>query len=221
MKPLNDYRRLAGLTNPNARESWRLEEEARVGGKAEVAPETGIESGKVGRVLTVDGGWAQMMTAKRELFWVPTNHLTMLEALEEQTKSPFLGNLRELAKKNTDFRRVVFTGEHLQFTVMAIPPGGDIGEETHEAVEQVFFCVSGQGKTVLNGKAKTFGEGDVLVVPPGTKHNLMNTGDEALKFYTSYSPPNHLPTVVHKTKADAQADVEDEKFGQKVAKEKR
>lgn len=139
--------------------------------------------------------------------------------LVEGKDKPFIANLREKALKNSDFRRVVYTGKLVQFTVMSIPPDGEVGAETHKNVEQVFFCVAGSGEANYGGTKSKFGEGDVLVVPPGTNHNIENTGDEPLKFFTSYSPPNHLPDVVHRTKADADADVEDEKFGQKVAKE--
>lgn len=140
--------------------------------------------------------------------------------LVEGEDKPFVANLRELALKNSDFRRVVYTGKLVQFTVMSIPPEGEVGAETHKNVEQVFSCVAGSGEANYGGTKSKFGEGDVLVVPPGTNHNIENTGDKPLKFYTSYSPPNHLPDVVHKTKADADADDADEKFGQKVAKEK-
>lgn len=142
-----------------------------------------------------------------------------LRVLLEGKEKPFISNLRALALKNAAFRRVVYTGKQVQFTVMSIPPEGEVGEETHKNVEQVFFCVAGSGVAAYDGKESKFGEGDVLVVPPGTRHNIENTGDEPLKFYTSYSPPNHLPNVVHQTKADADADAEDEAFGQKVAKE--
>jgi mannose-6-phosphate isomerase-like protein (cupin superfamily) len=139
--------------------------------------------------------------------------------LVEGEDKPFISNLREQALKNTDFRRVVYTGKKVQFTVMSIPPEGEVGAETHKNVEQVFFCVAGAGEANYGGKKSEFSEGDVLVVPPGTNHNIENTGEKALKFYTSYSPPNHLPDTVHKTKADADADDADEAFGQKVAKE--
>jgi mannose-6-phosphate isomerase-like protein (cupin superfamily) len=138
---------------------------------------------------------------------------------EKVAKAPFLANLREAALKNTDFRRVIYTGSRIQFTLMAIPSGGEIGTETHENVEQVFFCVAGSGATICDGESRPCGPGDVLVVPPRTKHNIENTGTSPLKFYTSYSPPNHLPETVHPTKADADTDAADEKFGQKVASE--
>lgn len=136
--------------------------------------------------------------------------------LAEGKEKPFIENLRDLALRNKNFRRVVYTGQQMQFTVMSIPVAGEVGEETHPRVEQVFFCVAGEGRASYDGVKQKFAEGDVLVVPPGTKHNIENTGKAPLKFYTSYSPPNHLPDTVHRTKADADADAEDEKFGQQV-----
>ena len=145
----------------------------------------------------------------------PTQHREMRK-LVEATDKPFVANLRGRALKNTAFRRVVYTGAKIQFTVMSIPAGGEVGTETHAHGEQVFFSVSGTGEATYDGRSHKFGVGDVLVVPPGTKHNIENTAKDPLKFYTSYSPPNHLPNTVHRTKADADADVEDEKFGSKV-----
>lgn len=222
--PLDEFKKLAGITNRNERTSWRLHEEVAVGSQAEVAPDTGTESGKVGEVLSIDGGWAQLRTKKAEMFWVPVKRLTTLESKQgisegdPQADKVFIGDLRSMALQNNAFRRVVYTGEHLQFTVMDIPVGGEVGKETHKNVEQVFFCVAGSGTTMYDGREAQFGEGHVLVVPAGTEHNIVNTGVGPLKFYTSYSPPNHLPNVLHQTKADADADAEDEKFGKKVAK---
>ena len=99
---------------------------------------------------------------------------------------------------------------------MAIPPGGDIGAEKHERVEQVLFLVEGEGKVVVNGVESPFRPGDVVFVTPGVRHNFINTGKAPMKLYTLYAPPNHLPGRVHLTKADAEADVENEAFGRMV-----
>lgn len=117
---------------------------------------------------------------------------------------------------NTNFRHVLFTGEKTQLVVMDIPPGGEVGEEIHEHVEQILFFLSGSGEAVLEGMKQNVGMGDVVVVTPGTKHNFINTGNESLKIYTVYAPPNHIDGRIHLTKADADADVEDEAFGEKV-----
>ncbi len=119
-------------------------------------------------------------------------------------------------KQNGYFRRVVFTGQKSQLVVMAIPPGGEIGEEVHPNVEQTLFFLSGSGKAVLDGKESDVSAGDVVVVTPGTRHNFLNTGDEFWKIYTIYAPPNHIDGRVHKTKDDADKDAADEEFGHQV-----
>ncbi len=128
----------------------------------------------------------------------------------------FQTNILSKTAENDFFRQVLFTGSKSQLVVMSIEPGGEIGEETHEHVEQVLFNLSGTGKVVLDGVESEFDPGDVVVVTPGTKHNFINTGTEKLKIYTIYAPPNHIDGRVHKTKADAEADVDDEEFGHKV-----
>jgi mannose-6-phosphate isomerase-like protein (cupin superfamily) len=115
--------------------------------------------------------------------------------------------------QNEDFRRVLFTGTKSQLVAMSIPPGGEVGEETHEHVEQILFIQSGQGHAFLNDEVFTIGPGDAIIVSPGTKHNFKNAGDEPLKIATVYSPPNHIDGRVHRTKAEADADEEDEAFG--------
>jgi mannose-6-phosphate isomerase-like protein (cupin superfamily) len=142
-----------------------------------------------------------------------------LEALRASAKTAepfFLKDLPSLARTNKDFRRVVYTGKKLQFTLMSIPPKGEVGKETHLHVEQTFHCVEGAGTTKINNLSYPFKSGDVLVVPQGNEHNITNTGTKPLKLYSSYSPPNHLPHVVHHTKRDADTDKADEAFGNKV-----
>lgn len=125
-------------------------------------------------------------------------------------------NIIDDTKSNENFRRVLFTGAKSQLVVMAIPPGGEIGEETHAHVEQSLFFLSGSGTSILDGQESPIVAGDVVVVTPGTKHNILNTGTEPLKVYTIYAPPNHIDGRVHVTKADADADAEDEAFGNSV-----
>lgn len=123
-------------------------------------------------------------------------------------------NIVRTAAENTNFRTVLHTTEKSQLVVMNIPVGGDIGEETHHHVEQILYFQSGTGKAVLNGQESTIAPGDVVIVPPGTKHNFLNTGTEPLIVATVYVPPNHIDGTIHKTKADAVADVKDEAFGE-------
>ena len=126
----------------------------------------------------------------------------------------FHANIIKETQENENFRRVLFTGSNSQLVVMSIPPGGEIGEETHKYTEQTLFFLSGTGEGELNGKKFPIGPGDAVVVVPGTKHNFRNTGDEDLKVYTVYAPPNHIDGRVHATKADADADTADEAVGE-------
>ncbi len=129
-------------------------------------------------------------------------------------KMSYYTNIVNDAKENTNFRRVLFTGQKSQLVVMSIPPGGEVGEETHKYTEQTLFFLSGTGEGALDDKKFPIGPGDVVVVVPGTKHNFRNTGKENLKIYTVYAPPNHIDGRVHKTKADADADTADEAVGE-------
>lgn len=115
----------------------------------------------------------------------------------------FEENIKELAKENSYFRHVLYTGAHSQLVVMSIAVGEDIGEETHEGSDQIFVIVDGDGKAVLNGEGKLVQKHDVIFVQAGTRHNIINTGNEALKLYTIYAPSVHKDGIIHKTKADA------------------
>jgi mannose-6-phosphate isomerase-like protein (cupin superfamily) len=120
----------------------------------------------------------------------------------------FRADLKALTKDNDDFRRVVFTGEHAQLVLMALRAAEDIGEEVH-AVDQILYAVSGQGESILDGRIKSFEKGDVVAVPAGTRHNIRNTGEDPLKLFTAYAPPQHTAGTIHKTKADAMRDEAD------------
>lgn len=137
-------------------------------------------------------------------------------APEKASPGAYHANILDLARSNDAYRRVLFTGAQTQMVVMSIPPGGDIGPESHRVVEQILFCAGGAGQAVIDGKSAPFSPGDVVVVPPGTRHNFLNTGTVPLQIYTIYAPPNHLPGRVQATKADAEADVEDNEFGRRV-----
>lgn len=128
----------------------------------------------------------------------------------------FYANIRGIEEENPSFRRVLFTGARSQLVVMTIPPGGEIGEETHPHVEQTLFFTSGTGTAVLDGAESPIAPGQAYVVTPGVRHNFINTGDEPLRIWTVYAPPNHIDGRVHETRADAEADEADEKFGESV-----
>ena len=128
----------------------------------------------------------------------------------------YITNIVKKTTENNNFRDVIFTGEKSQLVVMNIPAGGEIGEETHAHVEQTIFIWSGSAKAVLNGQETEMNAGEVVIVTPGTKHNAINTGAGELKVYTVYAPANHIDGVIHVTKADADADIADEAFGEAV-----
>lgn len=117
----------------------------------------------------------------------------------------FRGNIKRLALENTNYRKVIYTGPHMQLVLMSIPPHGDIGMETHEKTDQVLFIVEGVGKTILNGQESPIAGDDVIFVPAGTEHNFVNTGEKDLKLYTLYGPPNHPDGIVEATKVEAES----------------
>lgn len=111
---------------------------------------------------------------------------------------------------NSNFRKVLFTGAHSQLVVMNLLPSEDIGMEVHGNVDQFFRFESGEGKAILNGEEIIFKANDVVIIPAGTNHNIVNTSaTEPLKLYTIYSPANHPDGTVHATKAEAMADEHD------------
>ena len=120
----------------------------------------------------------------------------------------YVTNIEKVALENEYFRKVLYTTKNSQLVVMSLKPGEDIGEETHQ-LDQFIRCEDGQGEAILDDVSYKIGDGFSVSVPAGTKHNIINTSsDKSLKLYTLYSPPNHRNGVIHKTKADAEADEE-------------
>ena len=112
-------------------------------------------------------------------------------------------------ERNTDFRRVLYTGKHSQLVLMSIKPGEEIGEETHEDIDQFFRFEEGEGKVVIDGVEHRVKDGNGVVVPAGARHNVINTSKLVnLKLYTIYSPPEHQDGVVRHTKKEAMASEE-------------
>ena len=108
--------------------------------------------------------------------------------------------------ENDDFRRVLFTGPNTQLVLMTLPPGEDIGLETHDGHDQFIRIESGVGVVVLDGEKCDVLDGSSVVIPAGVEHNLTNTSDdEPLRLYTLYSPPEHPDGTVHRTKKEAEA----------------
>ena len=118
----------------------------------------------------------------------------------------YVENIEKLSLENDYFRKVLYTAKNSQLVIMSLKPGEDIGEEIHH-LDQFLRCESGSGKAILNDIPHEISDGSAIVVPAGTKHNIINTSsDKPMKLYTVYSPPNHLDGTIHKTKADAEAD---------------
>ena len=119
----------------------------------------------------------------------------------------FVKNIENIAVKNEDFRQVLYTARFCQLVVMSLNPNEEIGEEVHK-LDQFFRVEQGSGQAVINGTRTAITEGFAVVVPAGARHNIINTGSDALKLYTLYAPANHRDGVVHHTRADAEADNE-------------
>ena len=119
----------------------------------------------------------------------------------------YVGSIEKQTLKNTYFREVLFTGKHSQLVVMCLQAGEEIGDEVHPNVDQFFRIEQGEAKFGLNeNEEHLVREGDAVVVPAQTYHNVINTSKTAeLKLYTIYSPPNHAAGTIHKTKAEAEA----------------
>jgi mannose-6-phosphate isomerase-like protein (cupin superfamily) len=125
----------------------------------------------------------------------------------------YVQDIEGLAVKNAEFRRVVYTAKHCQLVLMALKPKEEIGAEVH-TLDQFFRVEEGTGEAVLDGVRTPIRAGFAVVVPAGTTHNIINTGNVPLKLYTLYAPPNHRDGVVHRTRAEAEKD--DEHFDGKT-----
>jgi mannose-6-phosphate isomerase-like protein (cupin superfamily) len=116
----------------------------------------------------------------------------------------YVGHIEDLTTKNTYFRQVVFTAAHMQLVLMALKPNEEIGMEVHPDNDQFFRFESGEGKVIIAGEEHAVGDGDVVIVPAGSQHNVINTSaTKSLQFYTIYAPAHHPDGTVHKTKAEA------------------
>lgn len=125
---------------------------------------------------------------------------------ERRFEMAFQGDIEKIAKRSSDFRRVLATGRYGQLVVMSIPPGEDIGSEVHPSTDQIFFVVEGEGRAIVDGRANEVAENDLVFVPAGAEHNLVNTKKgQDLKLMTVYAPPQHAEGTVHRSKAEAMA----------------
>jgi mannose-6-phosphate isomerase-like protein (cupin superfamily) len=136
---------------------------------------------------------------------------------KERSMDHFLTDIEQAAASNEHFRKVLFTAEHSQLVLMSLKPGEEIGMEIHH-LDQFIRIEAGQGTAQLNGKDYPIQDGSAVVIPAGTKHNIVNSGKQgALKLYTIYSPPEHKDGTVHRTKQEAEADRDDHFDGKTTA----
>jgi mannose-6-phosphate isomerase-like protein (cupin superfamily) len=117
----------------------------------------------------------------------------------------FKSNIEKDSLKNDNFRKVIYSAKHLQVVLMSLKPGEEIGLETHKSTDQFFRFEGGQGKCIIDGNEYKVENGDAIVIPAGSKHNVINTDSvKGLKMYTIYAPPHHKDGLINATKKDAE-----------------
>jgi len=125
-------------------------------------------------------------------------------------KKGYKDNIEKLTLENNDFRKVLYSGSHMQLVLMSLKPLEDIGLETHDENDQFFRFEKGEGKVIINDTEYLVTDGDSVVIPAGAKHNIINMSDkEDLKMYTIYAPAHHKDGIVRKTKEEAENNGED------------
>jgi mannose-6-phosphate isomerase-like protein (cupin superfamily) len=123
----------------------------------------------------------------------------------------WVGDIEDATLTNDTFRTVLFTGENRQLTVMRLQPGEEIGVEMHDHLDQFIRIEQGRARITLGPSEDEVSETHELeddwavVIPGGTWHNVVNTGDGDLRLYSIYTPPEHPDGTVHRTKAEADA----------------
>lgn len=133
-----------------------------------------------------------------------------MENVQDTGPAPLLAPIEQLTEDNTNYRTTLWTGKNLQITLMSIEPGHDIGLEVHDDVDQFLRVDEGKAKVYMgqdkdNMQTWEAEDGDAIVIPAGTWHNVVAEGDEALKVYSIYAPVQHPHGTVHKTKEEAEA----------------
>jgi mannose-6-phosphate isomerase-like protein (cupin superfamily) len=113
----------------------------------------------------------------------------------------FIEDLEERTEANRDFRRVLYTGSHLQLVLMALEPGEEIGEEVHASTDQFIRVEEGKGLVSIDGRETRIESDMAILIPAGTRHNIRNTGKKPLQLYTLYAPPEHAEGTVQRRPA--------------------
>lgn len=116
-------------------------------------------------------------------------------------------NIEKATEENNNFRKVLYTAKNSQLVLMSLKPGEEIGEEVH-TLDQFIRVEEGEGKAILDGVEHRIEDGSAIVIPAGTRHDVINDSDGEMKLYTVYSPPEHRDGVIHPNKTDAVANEE-------------
>ena len=154
------------------------------------------------------------LTFKRLMLQLPP---LLNNLLKYMSQKGFVANIEQLTQANNNFRQVLYTTPRSQLVLMSLQPKEDIGAEIHSDNDQFLRIESGSGRAVLNDIEHPISDGSAIVVPAGTKHNIINDGDVPMRMYTVYSPAHHRLDVVHPTKADAEADEGIEHFDGQIS----
>ena len=120
-------------------------------------------------------------------------------------KKGYFAGIEKLTLKNSNFRKVLYTSKYSQLVLMSLLPGEEIGLEVHKTHDQFFRFEAGKGAVVIDRTRRAVKDGDCIIVPAGSWHNVINTGKTKLRLYTIYSPPEHRDGVVRRTKKQAEA----------------
>lgn len=137
---------------------------------------------------------------------------TAMPWMKDYGPEPIIFDIDKATRQNDYFRLTFWTGHHLQLTLMSINVGEDIGVEMHDNLDQFIRIEEGQGLAKMGSSKDNLdlqgavNENYAIIIPAGTWHNLINTGNKPLKLYSIYAPPQHPKGTIHKTKADAEAD---------------
>ena len=160
------------------------------------------------------GGWSEGAISQDELEHL--NRMAFLQSLNGKVKDhgphPYVVNINDAAKENNTYRTAIWTGPHLQVTLMSIDVGGDIGLEVHPNNDQFLRIEQGRGVVRMGNNKnnltfeKQVRKDSAIMVPAGTWHNVINAGNVPLKLYSIYAPPHHPYGTIHRTKAEAMAE---------------
>ena len=138
------------------------------------------------------------------IYSIARKGLGELNEAQGSNKRGFHSNIEQDTLGNDSFRKVLYTGKNMQLVLMTLKPGEEIGEEVHPTIDQFFRFEAGTGKAVINGNEYELSDGDGIIIPAGSKHNIVNTGSKSLQMYTIYTPPKHQDQIQFETKTEAE-----------------